>query len=66
MKGLSLEQVDKMMEEVSPRKSGKWTPHSTFASEMGLTEKGLSLSAAPAEVHERLGSVSGSATDGKY
>jgi hypothetical protein len=57
MKGLSLEQVDKMMEEVTARKSRKWKPHSTFASEMGLTEKGLSISAAPGEVHERLGSV---------
>lgn len=39
-KGLSLEQVDKMMEETTPRTSAKWKPHSTFASEMGLTEKG--------------------------
>ena len=60
MKGLSLEQVDKMMEEVSARKSRSWKPHSTFASEMGLTEKGLSISAAPAEVHERMASISGS------
>ena len=65
MKGLSLEQVDKMMEETTPMKSGKWKPHSTFASELGLTEKGLSISAAPEEVHQRLGSVSGSATDNK-
>jgi hypothetical protein len=57
MKGLSLEQVDKMLEEVGPRQSGKWKPHSTFASELGLTEKGLSISATPAEVHERVGSV---------
>ena len=35
MKGLSLEQVDKMMEEVSPRKSAKWVPKTTFAAEMG-------------------------------
>lgn len=40
-KGLSLEQVDKMMEEVTPRKSRTWVPHSTFASEMGLLEKGI-------------------------
>jgi SP family sugar:H+ symporter-like MFS transporter len=39
-KGLSLEQVDKMMEETTPRTSAKWRPHTTFASEMGLTEKG--------------------------
>lgn len=38
-KGLSLEQVDKMLEEVSPRNSRNWVPHSTFAAEMGLVEK---------------------------
>ncbi|CAI7566780.1 unnamed protein product [Penicillium discolor] len=32
-KGLSLEQVDKMMEESTPRTSAKWRPHSTFAEE---------------------------------
>lgn len=37
-KGLTLEQVDKMMEETTPRTSSKWTPHSTFADEMGLTD----------------------------
>jgi sugar porter (SP) family MFS transporter len=30
-KGLSLEQVDRMMEETTPRTSGKWVPHQTFA-----------------------------------
>jgi len=30
-KGLSLEQVDKMMEETTPRTSAKWKPSSTFA-----------------------------------
>ncbi|EEY16130.1 high-affinity glucose transporter SNF3 [Verticillium alfalfae VaMs.102] len=30
-KGLSLEQVDRMMEETTPRTSAKWTPHQTFA-----------------------------------
>ncbi|PHH64476.1 hypothetical protein CDD81_4551 [Ophiocordyceps australis] len=34
-KGLSLEQVDKMMEETTPRKSAKWRPHTTFASAIG-------------------------------
>ncbi|KAJ4387766.1 hypothetical protein N0V93_008367 [Gnomoniopsis smithogilvyi] len=33
-KGLSLEQVDKMLEETTPRTSAKWRPHSTFAGEM--------------------------------
>ncbi|KAF2840873.1 monosaccharide transporter [Patellaria atrata CBS 101060] len=39
-KGLTLEQVDRLMEETTPRTSSKWVPHSTYASEMGLTEKG--------------------------
>lgn len=30
-KGLSLEQVDNMLKETSPRHSRKWVPHSTFA-----------------------------------
>ncbi|KAH8650129.1 general substrate transporter [Xylariales sp. PMI_506] len=30
-KGLSLEQVDQMMEETNPRTSAKWKPHTTFA-----------------------------------
>lgn len=30
-KGLSLEQVDRMLEETTPRTSAKWTPHSRFA-----------------------------------
>jgi sugar porter (SP) family MFS transporter len=34
-KGLSLEQVDRMMEETTPRNSSKWVPHDTFASAMG-------------------------------
>lgn len=34
-KGLSLEQVDKMMSEVSARKSAGWVPHDTFAQELG-------------------------------
>lgn len=37
-KGLSLEQVDKMMEEVSARQSAGWKPHDTFAREMGMKE----------------------------
>ncbi|OGM43502.1 MFS monosaccharide transporter [Aspergillus bombycis] len=35
-KGLSLEQVDQMMEECTPRTSPKWRPHSTFAREKGM------------------------------
>ena len=35
MKGLTLEQIDKMMEETSPRQSASWKPRTTFAAEMG-------------------------------
>jgi sugar porter (SP) family MFS transporter len=37
-KGLSLEQVDKMMEETNPRTSAKWVPHDTFAREMDMNK----------------------------
>ncbi|PHH86447.1 hypothetical protein CDD83_10248 [Cordyceps sp. RAO-2017] len=37
-KGLSLEQVDKMMEETTPRNSAKWKPTSTFATTIGAGE----------------------------
>jgi SP family sugar:H+ symporter-like MFS transporter len=39
-KGLSLEQVDKLLEESTPRTSKKWVPTTTFASEMGIDESG--------------------------
>ncbi|RYC87187.1 putative glucose transporter rco-3 [Fusarium oxysporum f. sp. narcissi] len=39
MKGLSLEQVDRMLMDTSPRKSAKWVPTTTFAQEMGHTEE---------------------------
>jgi len=43
-KGLTLEQVDRMMEECgSPRRSVGWKPHATFASEMGLTADGAHM-----------------------
>ncbi|KAI9738592.1 MAG: hypothetical protein M1834_008096 [Cirrosporium novae-zelandiae] len=32
-KGLSLEQVDRMLEETTPRTSSKWVPHENFADE---------------------------------
>ncbi|KAJ5081779.1 Major facilitator-type transporter ecdD [Penicillium alfredii] len=38
-KGLTLEQVDKMLEESTPMTSSKWKPHDTFAQEMGMAEK---------------------------
>lgn len=43
MKGLSLEQIDRMLEETTPRQSSKWKPHSTFAEDMGMTGKGIVL-----------------------
>lgn len=42
-KGLTLEQVDRMMEETSPRTSAKWVPHSTFAADMKLAEKHIEI-----------------------
>lgn len=54
-KGLSLEQVDKMMEETSPRTSSKWVPTTTFANQMAGAEG--KLGAATMEDVERKGSV---------
>lgn len=48
-KGLSLEQVDKMLEETTPRSSSKWVPHSTFAGEMGLADCKQEVDAVQAE-----------------
>lgn len=43
-KGLTLEQVDRMLEESTPMNSAKWIPRETFAHEMGLTsEKGAAV-----------------------
>lgn len=40
-KGLTLEQVDRMMEEVgSPRRSAGWRPQTTFAHDMGMDASG--------------------------
>jgi MFS transporter, SP family, sugar:H+ symporter len=39
-KGLSLEQVDRMMEESTPRTSARWVPHSTYAMEAGIAKEG--------------------------
>ncbi|TKA72651.1 hypothetical protein B0A49_06614 [Cryomyces minteri] len=55
-KGLSLEQVDKMMEECTPRTSSKWRPHETYASQAGKSEGGKLHSQLIADV-ERKGSV---------
>ncbi|KAI0865961.1 general substrate transporter [Xylaria cubensis] len=37
-KGLTLEQVDTMLEETTPRTSAKWTPHVTYAADMGFSK----------------------------
>ncbi|GAB7342856.1 hypothetical protein MBLNU457_g0981t1 [Dothideomycetes sp. NU457] len=55
-KGLTLEQVDQMMEETTPRTSAKWKPHQTFASAIGM-EKGDKLDTEVVEDVERKGSV---------
>lgn len=55
-KGLSLEQVDRMLEETNARNSSKWVPHTTYAAEMGMTEKGTLAPEIVADV-ERKGSV---------
>ena len=55
-KGLSLEQIDRMMEETTPRKSASWVPHSTIAAEMCLTDK-VTLAPEIVEDVERKGSV---------
>ena len=55
-KGLSLEQVDRMLEETTPRTSAKWKPTSTFAGQMGVTKDGVLDPEIVADV-ERKGSV---------
>jgi len=52
-KGLSLEQVDKMMEESTPLTSANWRATTTFASEMGLTEKGTLATEVVQDVERR-------------
>jgi len=54
-KGLSLEQVDRMMEETTPRTSAKWRPHETFSSVMGTTDGKLNTEIV--QDVERRGSV---------
>jgi sugar porter (SP) family MFS transporter len=52
-KGLSLEQVDRMFEETTPRHSSKWVPHSTFAADMGLVDKGTLAPEVAQHVEEK-------------
>jgi len=53
-KGLSLEQVNRMFEETTPRTSSKWRPHTTYAS--GAGHEGKMGAEMVADV-ERKGSV---------
>ncbi|EXJ73419.1 uncharacterized protein A1O5_03179 [Cladophialophora psammophila CBS 110553] len=55
-KGLSLEQVDRMLEETTPRKSSRWVPTTTFAAQMGVNEKG-ELAQELVENFQRKGSI---------
>lgn len=55
-KGLTLEQVDKMFEETTPRTSAKWRPTTTFAAEMGMKE-GEKLDTNLTDDMERRGSA---------
>ncbi|KAF7846331.1 hypothetical protein BT93_L4529 [Corymbia citriodora subsp. variegata] len=55
-KGLSLEQIDKMMEETTPRTSSKWRPTTTFAEAMGRDADGKLDEGLVADV-ERKGSI---------
>jgi hypothetical protein len=46
-KGLSLEQVDKMMEETTPRTSAKWRPHETYANQAGVRDGVVDMGVIP-------------------
>jgi len=48
-KGLSLEQVDRMLEESTPRTSAKWKPRATFAADLGMADNGKMYTAEHAE-----------------
>jgi len=39
-KGLSLEQVDRMLQETTPRTSAAWKPHSTYVADVGVANEG--------------------------
>jgi MFS transporter, SP family, sugar:H+ symporter len=52
-KGLTLEQVDKMMEETTPRTSAKWVPTTTFASEMGIGADGTLMAGGAQDVESK-------------
>jgi MFS family permease len=49
-KGLSLEQVDRMLVESNPRTSSKWVPHDTWATHSGFNEKEVKVDAEHGEI----------------
>ncbi len=51
-KGLSLEQIDKMLEESNPRTSAKWRPTTTFASEMDMAHKNVEVPLEVEHIHD--------------
>ncbi|KAI1079379.1 general substrate transporter [Whalleya microplaca] len=53
-KSLTLEQVDQMLEETTPRTSAKWVPHTTYAHEMGFTDKNAVTNVEHAHVKEEV------------
>jgi hypothetical protein len=52
-KGLSLEQVDRMLTETTPRTSSKWVPNSTYADTAGEEKMNSSMDRVHLE-HERV------------
>ncbi|KAK0618650.1 putative glucose transporter rco-3 [Lasiodiplodia hormozganensis] len=52
-KGLSLEQVDRMLEETTPHTSSKWVPHDTFADDSARKEI-AKVTGASADVYENV------------
>ena len=50
-KALTLEQVDKMMEEVPAIRSSKWRAHDTFVHEMGASPEQFKLKHIAAKIH---------------
>lgn len=57
--GLTLEQVDKMMDETTPRTSTGWKAKTTFAEDLGMTSNtgGNKMNAELVNDVERKGSV---------
>jgi SP family sugar:H+ symporter-like MFS transporter len=51
-RGLTLEQVDKMMEEVTARKSASWKPHENFGHATAFSRKSEVPPAAVAAVEQ--------------